>query len=343
MGSTTALRGSLAAGRADAYSVIDVRWVVPDAGVATAVGRLRTVLAAVRPVESLRSDPLFQCSRRHRFLFVRFAGVPLFWRLDLEVFAESAQQDPNCDLDNAVASGTEWSLAESALANAVAAIKATLRQRQVVADELLARAFQRLETSMPPGDQALRVAALAEAARLADRFVTELAVRVQRLVRRRHGNVEDRMARVALCMHRVQSERAGNLATLVAMPREAADKGVALVRFAETALTGLGATGDPAHDLLLGEPVPCPTTTALAEVARACRIWIGLGLYERADHRLYDAAVLLAPAGVAALHYCRIDPHWHRPRNDPTVYPKGNAVPVAVTPFGRCAFLLCGD
>lgn len=182
-GSAAALRGSLAEGRADAYSDVDVRWVVPDAEFLHAIARLGSILAAVRPVESLRSEPLLQRSVRHRLLFVRFANLPLFWRLDLEVFADSARHDPDCDLDNPHAKGTDWSLAESALANAVAAIKAASRRQEVVANELLARAFQRLETPMPPGDLTMRVAALAEAARLADPSVTELAVRVERLVR----------------------------------------------------------------------------------------------------------------------------------------------------------------
>lgn len=148
---------------------------------------------------------------------------------------------------------------------------------------------------------------------------------------------------LALAVHRLQPDRAANLTSMLRLAKDAANRGATLVVFAETALTGFVATGDPAHDLPLGEPVPGPATEALADVARACRLWIGLGLYEREGDCLYDAAVLLAPDGTLALHYRRIDPHWHRPQHDPAIYQQGNAVPVADTPFGRCAFLLCGD
>jgi len=142
------LRGSLADGRADAYSDIDVLWELPDDQFATGMERLRTILDAIRPVESLRSDPLWQHSRRHRLVFVRCAGLPLFWRLDLEVFARSARRDPACDLDNPEAHGTDWSVAESALANAVAAIKAHLRRQEDVADASSDIARDRAQTKL---------------------------------------------------------------------------------------------------------------------------------------------------------------------------------------------------
>lgn len=151
------------------------------------------------------------------------------------------------------------------------------------------------------------------------------------------------MYRVALGVHCVQADRAANLDAIAQLAHEAADRGASLALFAETALTGFIATGDPAHDLPLGESVADLAIAQLADVARDCRLWIGLGLYEREGARLYDAAVLLAPDGKLALHYRRIDPHWHWPRNDPAVYRQGLDVPVAETPFGRCAFLLCGD
>ena len=172
------LRGSLATGRADAYSDIDVLWELPDDRFAIGMERLRTVLAAIRPVESVRSDPLLQRSHRHRLVFVRFAGLPLFWRLDLEVFARSAGRDPACDLDNPASQGTDWSIAESALANAVAAIKARLRRQEDVADALLTRAFRRLGQPPPPGGPVSRIIALARLAAEAEPAVSELAERV---------------------------------------------------------------------------------------------------------------------------------------------------------------------
>jgi hypothetical protein len=51
----------------------------------------------VRPVDSVRSDPGFHRSDRRRLLFVRFTGVPPFWRLDLDVRTASVADDPHYD------------------------------------------------------------------------------------------------------------------------------------------------------------------------------------------------------------------------------------------------------
>jgi hypothetical protein len=80
---------------------------------------------------------------RHRLIFIRFADLPLFWRIDLEVFARSAHRDPNCD-GRATASSEDWSPAESALNNAIAAVKACKRGNSIQARQLLERAFLRL-------------------------------------------------------------------------------------------------------------------------------------------------------------------------------------------------------
>lgn len=180
-GARADLRGSLADGRADAYSDVDLLWELPDDVFATGVDRLWTVLTAIRPVESLRSDPRLQRSRRHRLVFVRFAVLPLFWRFDLEVFARSAGRDAACDLANPDAHGAEWSVTESALANAVAALKAHLRRQEDVADALLERAFRRLGQPSPAGDLAGRIGTLARGATEIEPAVSELAGRVDAL------------------------------------------------------------------------------------------------------------------------------------------------------------------
>ncbi len=148
-GSAALLRGSLAEGRADPYSDIDLLWDVPDADFSAAVAELPVTLERVRPVASVRFDPDFQHSARRRLAFIRFAGVPLFWRVDLDVFARSVGRDPDHDRDNPSARGTSWSLAESSLANVIAAIKAHRRGRDGEAAELLARAAKRVGVGSP--------------------------------------------------------------------------------------------------------------------------------------------------------------------------------------------------
>ncbi|MFJ5677777.1 hypothetical protein [Streptomyces sp. NPDC093097] len=145
-GSRTRLLGSLAAGTADDYSDLDVEWVVPDREFAACLARAESALERVRPVAAVRRDPAFLHSDRRRLLFVRFTGVSLFWRLDLDVRAESVAHDADYDRDNpgARAREGEWSRPASALANAIGAVKAVARQRPDEARGLLDRGFARI-------------------------------------------------------------------------------------------------------------------------------------------------------------------------------------------------------
>ena len=78
-GSAALLRGSLAEGRADLSSDIDLLWEIPDTDFGAAIAALPVTLACVRPVAWLRFDPDFQKSAwSRRLAFIRFANVPLF-------------------------------------------------------------------------------------------------------------------------------------------------------------------------------------------------------------------------------------------------------------------------
>lgn len=143
-GSRVGLRGSLATTKADRYSDIDLRWVVPDAGFEPATAHIGEILGAIGPVASLRSDREFARSKRRRLVFVRFADVPLFWRVDLDVVAESVADDPDFDVNNPDAHGEQGSRTESALMNAVATIKAVRRNQPDIADGLLERGYARV-------------------------------------------------------------------------------------------------------------------------------------------------------------------------------------------------------
>lgn len=143
-GSTALLRGSLAEGRADRYSDIDVLWEVPDDRFPDAIARAGDILSAVAAIESRRSDPAFQRSEKRRLFYLRFEEVPLFWRLDLDVFGRSVGRDDAYDRTNAGARGSVWSRTESALMNVVAAIKAHHRGDDPTAVELLRRGYERV-------------------------------------------------------------------------------------------------------------------------------------------------------------------------------------------------------
>ena len=181
-GSAALLRGSLAEGRADRYSDIDLLWDLPDADFSPAIAELPATLRRVRPVASLRFDPDFQHSAKRRLVFVRFAGVPLFWRVDLDVFARSVGHDPDYDRDNPSARGTSWSPAESSLGNAIAAIKALRRGRDTEAFELLARAEARVGFNSPAVDLRTRIDLLIDAVAAKDPTTTALAAEIHQLL-----------------------------------------------------------------------------------------------------------------------------------------------------------------
>ena len=148
-GSMAQLRGSLAEGRADPYSDIDVFWEVPDELFQSSVDRLPEVLSEIHPVECLRSAPDFQNSDRRRLVFIQFGDIPLFWRVDLDIFAQSIQRDYKYDLDNRAARGDDWSLTHSALMNAIGAVKALLRNKEGEAKQLLVQGFHRVGLTVP--------------------------------------------------------------------------------------------------------------------------------------------------------------------------------------------------
>ncbi|MGW2472217.1 hypothetical protein [Streptomyces sp. NPDC001665] len=193
-GSHAELTGSLGSGTADAFSDIDIAWVVPDARFPDCLHRAVAVLGGVRPVDGVRIDPDFYRSDRRRLLFVRFAGVQLFWRLDLDVRAASVADDPHYDVGNpaARARGDEWSRPASALANAIGAVKAVARKRDDEARGLLDRGFARIgEDDRAGGAWADDVARLAHAAALRDASLSDLAAQVTALAAQHLGGTAE--------------------------------------------------------------------------------------------------------------------------------------------------------
>ncbi|MET9558297.1 hypothetical protein [Streptomyces sp. NPDC006645] len=189
-GSWTRLLGSLATGEADAYSDIDVEWVVPDGAFAGCVASAESVLDRVLTVAEVRQDPDLLHSDRRRVLFVRFERVPLFWRLDLSVRAESVADDVEYDAANPAARAREgeWSRPASALANALGAVKAVARQRPDDARALLRRGFDRIgEPDAVAGAQPRDIARLARASARQDPRLAALAEQVAALAYEHRG------------------------------------------------------------------------------------------------------------------------------------------------------------
>jgi hypothetical protein len=148
-GSSPRLVGSLGSGSFDEFSDIDLRWRVGDVA-AKVMSQIGEILHRVDPVALLRFDPSSDRSSDRRILFVRFAGWPLFWRVDLEIFGDFSAVDP-------VAA---WSAQESALMNVIGALKAHRRGQPERADGLLRRGFDRLAVDDPGGQPLTRMLAL---------------------------------------------------------------------------------------------------------------------------------------------------------------------------------------
>ncbi|MFE7115084.1 hypothetical protein ACFU99_06625, partial [Streptomyces sp. NPDC057654] len=137
---TAVLRGSLATDTADRFSDFDLVWTVPDADFAACVASVASFLNTAHPLLlPPRSDPDFRHRADRRLLFFSFRDLPLFWRLDLEVRAESGSP-----AGPAAPAGGGWPLSASALANAVGAVKAVRRDRPDTACGLLDRGFERV-------------------------------------------------------------------------------------------------------------------------------------------------------------------------------------------------------
>jgi hypothetical protein len=164
-GSVASVRGSLAEGTADAWSDIDLAWRVSDGD--DALRALPHALKSAGQVESLRLDPELDPDRR--LVFARFRNWSLFQRVDLDVVGSFHGARPPWDRG--------WSRAESALMNAVAALRASHRQGGDI-DGLVRRGLERVGASDPGGALTDRLSVLIDAAIDADPTQTGLAQRV---------------------------------------------------------------------------------------------------------------------------------------------------------------------
>lgn len=117
--------------------------------------------------------------------------------------------------------------------------------------------------------------------------------------------------------------------------QQAASWGCRLVVFPECLDLGWG---DPsARDL--AQPIPGPHVERLREAAQEHRIYVAAGLVERSGNRLFNAAILISPAGHILLH--------HRKINELDIcldlYSVGDRLGVAETELGIIGLNLCAD
>lgn len=93
----------------------------------------------------------------------------------------------------------------------------------------------------------------------------------------------------------------GNTAMMLRKLHAAADAGANLITFPECVTTGYG-FATRATALAVAEPVPGPTTTAVAEACAARGVWCVFGLMEAAGDKLYNSAAVVGPAGLVGCY-----------------------------------------
>lgn len=89
---------------------------------------------------------------------------------------------------------------------------------------------------------------------------------------------------------------AENLAVVRTKLAEAADTGARLVVFPECVLTGYGFP-DRSAATAVAEPIPGPTSDALAADCARLGVWAVVGLLERAGDKVFNSAALVGPRG----------------------------------------------
>lgn len=90
----------------------------------------------------------------------------------------------------------------------------------------------------------------------------------------------------------------------------------------------------------VAEPVPGPSTEYFGQLAQDHDLYIVAGLVERAEHLIYNVAVLLGPDGSVAGKYRKVT--LPRGEIEAGVAP-GHEYPVFETRFGRLGMMVCYD
>ena len=126
-----------------------------------------------------------------------------------------------------------------------------------------------------------------------------------------------------------------NLARAAAMIRRGREAGCRIVVLPEC--LDLGWTSSTARQL--ARPIPGPHSDAIGAAASDAGVYVVAGLTERADERIYNAAVLISPQGEILLK--------HRKINELDIahdlYATGDRLAVIETPLGTIGVNICAD
>ena len=136
----------------------------------------------------------------------------------------------------------------------------------------------------------------------------------------------------------VYGDVAGTIGKVSQWIGKAADEKADVVLFPELILSGGYALDERFRDV--AETVPGPSTNLIANLARANRLNIILGLAEKTESNvLYDTAVLIDRAGQIVGTYRKS--HTYPPTE--SIFKRGEDLPVFKTDFGTIGLLICYD
>ena len=151
--------------------------------------------------------------------------------------------------------------------------------------------------------------------------------------------------RIGLVQMSCTPDPAANLDRAVARVRDAADRGAQIVCLPELFRSQYFCQREDTATFDLAEPIPGPSTQALAAVAREKRVVVVASLFERRTAGLYhNTAAVIGTDGAIAGIYRKM----HIP-DDPLYYEKYYFAPgdlgfrVFDTPFARIGVLICWD
>jgi predicted amidohydrolase len=153
---------------------------------------------------------------------------------------------------------------------------------------------------------------------------------------------------IALIQNCAGPEVEANIAETVAMSREAADRGAALICLPEY-FSALSSDG-PRLTIRGYEEAEHPAIPAFSELARERRIWALLGSLPitAAGGRIHNRSFLIAPDGAVVRRYDKIHlfdvdlPGGEQYRESSTIEPGGEAV-IARLPWGVLGMTICDD
>jgi len=129
----------------------------------------------------------------------------------------------------------------------------------------------------------------------------------------------------------------------MSFPGMGLEEAVALLRQEDAFATDLVVLPEYWRGLEYPEPLDGPTINAVAQAARACRMYVVCPI-DRLDHdgRRLNSAVLIDRLGQPVGVYDKYFPYWDELRWQPPVLP-GAAIPVFETDFGRLGLATCFD